>query len=118
MGGCRGVAGKPAAAARTRDVKHSPSAIQYSYLSTAPFRVPIHLIWAYMHRQGCTQRRGDGRITGPAAPPSRLGRRGKGMQRPRARGVGGWDGVEDAGEAAAAATYSLPLLFRRPPGDS
>ena len=36
MGGCRGVAGKPAAAVRNRDAKHSSSATHYSYLSTAP----------------------------------------------------------------------------------
>ena len=36
MGRCRGVAGKPAAAARTRDAKHSSSATQNSYISTAP----------------------------------------------------------------------------------
>ena len=35
-GACRGVAGKPAAAARTRDATHSSSATHYSYLSTAP----------------------------------------------------------------------------------
>ena len=35
MGGCRGAAGKPVATARTRDDKHSSSATQYSYLSTA-----------------------------------------------------------------------------------
>ena len=36
MSGCRGVAGKPAATSRTRDAKHSSSASQYSYISTAP----------------------------------------------------------------------------------
>ena len=35
MGGCRGVAGQPAAAVRTRDAKHSSSATHYSYISTA-----------------------------------------------------------------------------------
>ena len=48
-------------------------------------------------------RRVGGRITDQGAG-------GKGTQRPRAREVGGWGGVGVAEEAAAAA-YSLPLLF-------
>ena len=67
-----------------------------------------------MHRQGCTPRRVGGRIACPADLPPRSGAAGKNTQRPRARGVGGRDGVGVAGEAAAAA-YSLSLLFRRRP---
>ena len=41
-------------------------------------RVPLHVIWAYKNRQGCTPRRVGGRIAGPAAPtPPRSGRRGE-----------------------------------------
>ena len=90
--------------------------------STATFRrphprVPLHEIWAYMHRQGCAPRRVRGHITGPAAPPRPppdLGAAGKSTQRSRARGFEGRDGVGVVGEAATA-TYSLPLPFRRPP---
>ena len=116
MGGCRGVAGKPAAVRRLEMLN---TARNSSEPSTATFRrphprVPLHVTWGYMHRQG-TPRRVGGRIAGPAAPPPpRSGRRGKSTQRSRARGVGGRHGVGIAGEAAAVA-YSLPVPFRRPP---
>ena len=99
MGGCRGVAGKPAAFARTQDANLSSSAPQYGYLSTPHPRVPLHVIRAYMDRQGCTPRWVGGRIAGPAAPtpPSDLGAAGKSMQRPRARGIGVWMGSESPG---------------------
>ena len=86
-------------------------------------QVPLHVIWAYKNRQGCTPRRVGGHIAGPAAPtPSPdLGAAGKSTQRPRARRFGGRDGVGVAGEAVTAA-FSLPLPFRRlppvRPGDS
>ena len=75
-----------------------------------------------MHRQGV---RRDGWVGAsltqqPPTPPD-LGAAGKSTQRPRARAVGGRDGVGFAGEAATA-IYSLLLPFRRPPpvhpGDS
>ena len=37
-------------------------------------RIPLCLIWAYMHRHGCTPRRGGGRIASPAAHPPDQGK--------------------------------------------
>ena len=124
MGGCRGVAGKDAAAARIRDAEHSSSATQCSYLSTAPFVGPsprdmgVHApAGVYAARGGWVHRW----PSSPLPPPPDLGVAGKSTQRPHARGVGGRDRVGVAGETATAA-YSLPLPFRRPPpvcaGDS
>ena len=123
MGGCRGVAGKPAAFARTQDANLSSSAPQYGYLSTPHPRVPLHVIRAYMDRQGCTPRWVGGRIAGPAAPtpPLRSRRRGEKHATPSRQGNWSLDGVGVAGVAANVA-YSLPVpFFRQPPvlpGDS
>ena len=75
-----------------------------------------------MHRQGV---RRDGWVGASLAQqpttPTDLGAAAKSTQRPRARVVGGRDGVGVAGEAATVA-YSLLLAFRPPPpvrpGDS
>ena len=115
MGGCRGVAGKPAAAARTKDAKHRSSATQYSNLSTAPSPGPSPRDMGVHAPAGVYAAMGEWAHRWPSAPPPPdLGAAGKSTKRRRASGVGGRDGVGVAGEAATAA-FSLPLLFHRPP---
>ena len=121
MAGCRGVAGKLAAAARTRDAKHGSSATPYSYLSTAPCPGPSPRDMGVQEPAGVYAATGGWAHRWPSRPPPDLGAAEKKTQRPCARGFGGRDGVGVAGEAATAA-YSLPLPFLRPspvrPGDS
>ena len=116
-GGCRSVAGKPAAAAaaRTRDAKHSSSAIQCSYLSTAPSPGPSPRDMGVHAPAGVYATTGGWAHRWPSRPhPLDLGAAEKSTQRPRAKGVGGRDRIGVAGEAATAA-YLLPLPFRPPP---
>ena len=94
MDGCRGVAGKPAAAARIRDAKQSSSATQYSYLSTGPSSGPSPRDMGVHAPAECRPRRVGGRNSGPEAPPASLrsGRRREKHETPARRVIwrSGW----------------------------
>ena len=77
------MAGKPAAAARTKDAKHRSSATQYSNLSTAPSPGPSPRDMGVHAPAGVYAAMGEWAHRWPSAPPPpRSGRRGEKHETP------------------------------------
>ena len=122
MGGCRGVAGKPAATARTRDAKHSSSATQYSYVSTVPSPGPFPRDMGVHAPTGMYTATGGWAHRWPSSPPPpRSGRRGEKHVTPVRQGSrrsGRGRGRRGGGDRGLLASAAIPPPPPGPPGRS
>ena len=121
MGGCRGVAGKPAAAARTRDAKHSSSATHYSYRSTAPSPGPSPRDMGVQEPAGVYAATSGWAHRWPSGPHPlpRSGRRGEKHATPARQEIwrsGRGRGRRGGGDRGFLASPAIPPPAPGPPG--